>query len=341
MPKRTIKIKDDSKENTVVPDELSRSVTTDTVNTSSKGTEQEYSEKRKDSNLKKQEKTTSKECTDSSKTDLDNPETLVQQDGNTTKPGTITEEQIKKEVAEEIERSLSEIRTNVDKVSTKHINDMCEGTIPVPEHLKFLFDYMTHYDPELTLEHPCEYTLYYEPEKTPAKTKKINNNSNNKMASDKDKINSLNKAVENYSQKQKNDSTEVKTKKASDIQKEEEESKPRTHLSTHSVQPDNDLMKSFNGIKWDGIKWETEENQNIFPGTNTYEYVEHPQHYNNYDVEVIEMMRRIWGDKDVATWAKLNAFKYRMRMGTKPNETIEKDIKKEKFYLDTYNKLSR
>ena len=336
MPKRTIKIKDDSKENTVVPEELSRSVTTDTVNTSSKGTEQEYSEKRKDSNLKKQEKTTSKECTDSSKTDLDNPETLVQQDENTTQPGTITEEQIKKEVAEEIERSLSEIRTNVDKVSTKHINDLCEGTITDSEHLKFLLDYMTHYYPELTLEHPCEYTLYYEPEKTLVKTKKINDNSNSNMTSDKDKINSLNKAVENYSQNQKNDSTEVKAGKASDIREEEEATKPRTQLSTYSVQPDNDPMKSFNGIKW-----ETEENQNIFPGTNTYEYVEHPQHYNNYDVEVIEMMRRIWGDKDVATWAKLNAFKYRMRMGTKPNEPTEQDLKKEKFYLDTYNKLSR
>lgn len=331
MPKRTIKIKDDSKENTVVPEELSRSVTTDTVNTSSKGTAQEYSDKRKDS----QEKATSKECTDSCKTDLDKPDTLVQQDENTTQPGTMKEEQIKKEVSEEIERYLSEMRTqllNGDKVSTKHINGILEGTIPVPEHLKFLFNY----NPELTLEHPCEYTPYYEPEKTLAKTNKINNNSNNKMASDKDKINSLNKAVENYSQKQKNDSKEVKDEKEFYILEELEATKPRTHLSTHSVQPDNDLMKSFNGIKW-----ETEENQTIPPGTYTYEYVDHPQHYNNYDVEVIEMMRRIWGDKDVAIWAKLNAFKYRMRMGTKPNETIEKDIKKEKFYLDTYNKLSR
>ena len=27
----------------------------------------------------------------------------------------------------------------------------------------------------------------------------------------------------------------------------------------------------------------------------TYEHVNHPSHYNNYDVEVIEMMKRIWG----------------------------------------------
>lgn len=27
------------------------------------------------------------------------------------------------------------------------------------------------------------------------------------------------------------------------------------------------------------------------------EAVNHPSHYNDYDVEVIEMMRRIWGDE--------------------------------------------
>lgn len=31
-----------------------------------------------------------------------------------------------------------------------------------------------------------------------------------------------------------------------------------------------------------------------------YEQVNHPQHYNNYGVECIEMMRRIWGDEATA-----------------------------------------
>ena len=66
---------------------------------------------------------------------------------------------------------------------------------------------------------------------------------------------------------------------------------------------------------------------------NNYEMVEHPAH-NKYDVEVIEMMTRIWGTKAVAIWCKLTAFKYRMRLGEKPDNSIEQDLKKEKFYLD-------
>lgn len=70
------------------------------------------------------------------------------------------------------------------------------------------------------------------------------------------------------------------------------------------------------------------------------EQVNHPSHYNNYDVEVIEMMRRIWGDEAVAIWAKLTAFKYRMRMGTKDDNPIEQDLAKEKWYLNTNHELT-
>ena len=70
-----------------------------------------------------------------------------------------------------------------------------------------------------------------------------------------------------------------------------------------------------------------------------YEMTNHPQHYNKYDVEVIEMMRRIWGDEAVKVWCKLTAFKYRMRMGTKPDNPIEQDLEKERWYLDYANKL--
>lgn len=67
------------------------------------------------------------------------------------------------------------------------------------------------------------------------------------------------------------------------------------------------------------------------------EQVNHPSHYNDYDVEVIEMMRRIWGDDAVVTFCKLNAFKYRMRAGHKDN--LEQDLAKEKFYLDYIKNL--
>ena len=65
----------------------------------------------------------------------------------------------------------------------------------------------------------------------------------------------------------------------------------------------------------------------------TYEHVNHPNHYNIYDVEVVEMMKRIWGPEETAIWAKLNAFKYRMRAGTKPGNSIERDMKKEQWCL--------
>lgn len=72
----------------------------------------------------------------------------------------------------------------------------------------------------------------------------------------------------------------------------------------------------------------------------TYEHVNHPNHYNNYDVEVIEMMERIWGTKATILWCEMTAFKYRMRMGTKPNNSIEQDLDKEKWYLNKKNELN-
>ena len=49
-----------------------------------------------------------------------------------------------------------------------------------------------------------------------------------------------------------------------------------------------------------------------------YEMVNHPSHYNNYDIEVIDMIERIWGIEAVIQWCEITAFKYRMRVGTKP-----------------------
>lgn len=70
-----------------------------------------------------------------------------------------------------------------------------------------------------------------------------------------------------------------------------------------------------------------------------YEMVNHPKHYNNYDVEVIEMMERIWGLKETINFCSMNAFKYRMRMGTKPDQDISQDLKKEQWYLKKADEL--
>ena len=79
-----------------------------------------------------------------------------------------------------------------------------------------------------------------------------------------------------------------------------------------------------------------------------YEMVNHPQHYNNYDVEVVDMMEKIWGMKATMEWCKMTAYKYRMRMGTKPAEDDTKeamqkklmeDFNKEQWYLEKAKEL--
>ena len=70
-----------------------------------------------------------------------------------------------------------------------------------------------------------------------------------------------------------------------------------------------------------------------------YEHVEHPSHYNTYPMETISMMVAIWGKEKVADWCEITAFKYRMRMGTKPDNSIEQDLKKENWYLNKAKEL--
>ena len=70
-----------------------------------------------------------------------------------------------------------------------------------------------------------------------------------------------------------------------------------------------------------------------------YEHVEHPAHYNTYGQETIAMMVAIWGEEKVADWGEITAFKYRMRMGSKPDNSIEQDLKKEQWYLNKAKEL--
>ena len=65
----------------------------------------------------------------------------------------------------------------------------------------------------------------------------------------------------------------------------------------------------------------------------TKEQINHPEHYNRYPVEVIEMMVRIFGTEAVYHFCLLNSFKYRMRLGLKDNVSLPTDIAKEKWYL--------
>lgn len=69
-----------------------------------------------------------------------------------------------------------------------------------------------------------------------------------------------------------------------------------------------------------------------------YDFVNHTPHYNNYDVEVIDMIERIWGAYAAAIWCEITAYKYRQRLGLKPTASISEDLEKEKVYLEWYKK---
>ena len=87
-----------------------------------------------------------------------------------------------------------------------------------------------------------------------------------------------------------------------------------------------------------GTLLSTIDNNNTITNDN-YEQVNHPSHYNNYGKEVIDMMESIWGTEKLIAFCEMNAFKYRMRMGTKPDNPIQQDIEKEKWYLNKANQL--
>lgn len=99
----------------------------------------------------------------------------------------------------------------------------------------------------------------------------------------------------------------------------------------------NDLSSSIKNLDNVGEFFLSIPEDNI--DNKPYEEVNHPDHYNVYDVEVVEMMERIFGIEETMSWCKLNAFKYRMRAGEKPTSTVEKDLKKEKWCLNKYKEL--
>jgi hypothetical protein len=67
------------------------------------------------------------------------------------------------------------------------------------------------------------------------------------------------------------------------------------------------------------------------------EKVNHPSHYNQYDIETIDMMVSIWGKEKIAQWCLITAWKYRSRLGHKDN--FEQDLAKEQWYLNKAKEL--
>ena len=62
-----------------------------------------------------------------------------------------------------------------------------------------------------------------------------------------------------------------------------------------------------------------------------YDYV-NPSHYKKGGKEVIDMMLDIWGAEKLIAHCEMNSFKYRMRLGEKPDQPIQRDLDKAQWY---------
>jgi Protein of unknwon function (DUF3310) len=64
-----------------------------------------------------------------------------------------------------------------------------------------------------------------------------------------------------------------------------------------------------------------------------YDFI-NPDHYKQGSKEVWEMMVDIWGIDAFIEHCEMTAFKYRMRVGSKPGQPVERDLEKAKWYED-------
>ena len=64
-----------------------------------------------------------------------------------------------------------------------------------------------------------------------------------------------------------------------------------------------------------------------------------PSHYKRGSKEVWEMMVAAFGKEKYLAFCELNAFKYRMRAGSKPTSSVIDDIMKAQWYESQIDKL--
>ncbi len=98
-----------------------------------------------------------------------------------------------------------------------------------------------------------------------------------------------------------------------------------------SLLNNNSIIPTYNNIQF---IYQDEEHEYI-----EKEQVNHPNHYNSYPIEVIDMMLDIWGIEKVIDFCYINAFKYRMRIGLK--DDMEQDLKKEQWYINKAKELEK
>lgn len=71
-----------------------------------------------------------------------------------------------------------------------------------------------------------------------------------------------------------------------------------------------------------------------------YDYI-NPSHYKQGGKETIEKMVDIWGPMAVAIHCEITAFKYMERLGAKPDQPIERDLAKARWYLNKAEELQK
>lgn len=71
-----------------------------------------------------------------------------------------------------------------------------------------------------------------------------------------------------------------------------------------------------------------------------YDFI-NPDHYKKGSMEVIEMMEVIWGTEKLIAHCEMCAFKYRMRLGEKPDQPIERDLNKAHWYENKAKELKQ
>jgi hypothetical protein len=69
-----------------------------------------------------------------------------------------------------------------------------------------------------------------------------------------------------------------------------------------------------------------------------YDFV-NPEHYKRGSMEVIDMMKLLWGTEALILHCEMTSFKYRMRAGTKPDQPIERELEKARWYDEKAKKL--
>lgn len=103
----------------------------------------------------------------------------------------------------------------------------------------------------------------------------------------------------------------------------------------------DDLKTDFTDLQEES-KTYTATFKNNFKGFESdkynYDFV-NPEHYKKGNKEVIDMMLDIWGVEKLIAHCEMCAFKYRMRIGEKPSQPIEQDLKKANWYENKAKEL--